>query len=93
MPKPLGDSETVTLTANTVATVTLDDNYNIVEVINLTGAAEVWFTVDGSTPTVGGRATQCLPAAVGGFEWDLPGSVRTVKLISTGTPRIYVRGW
>jgi hypothetical protein len=42
------------LTASTVDTVTFDYHVPEVEVINLNGAG-LYFTVDGSTPTVAGR--------------------------------------
>ncbi len=55
--------------------------------INRDGAAEMWFTVDGSTPTVGGTNCFLLPATVG---WAIVGVATrggtVVKLISTGTP-------
>jgi hypothetical protein len=94
MPKPYGDSRHITLTANTAATVTLDDDYDNVEVINVDGAAALYFTIDGSTPTVAGNGTIVLPAAIGGLSYQPYGAtVSTVKAISTGTPRISVRGW
>lgn len=88
------DSRHVTLTADTVATVTLDRQYGAVEVVNVDGAAAVYFTVDGSSPTVAGDGTIVLPAAVSGVEIP-PGSdsPTVVKLISEGTPQVAVRGW
>jgi hypothetical protein len=84
----------VTLTADDVKEVSLNKNYQRVEVLNVDGAAAVYFTVDGSDPTVEGDDCHCIPAAIGAL--DAP-SVRqdnptVVKLISTGTPKVSVRG-
>ena len=90
------DSRHLTLTANTVATVTLDSDYDNVEIVNVDGAAAVYFTIDGSMPTVAGDGTIVLPAAISGWatEYNRPrGSDAVVRLISTGTPKIAVRGW
>lgn len=88
-----------TLVANTVTTVTMDDDYDRIEVVSRDGAAEVWFTVDGATPTVDGNDQHLLPAAVGGLQVAAgstnaaPRTSVVVKLISSGTPKVYVRGW
>lgn len=88
------DSRHVTLTAGTVATVTLDDDYDNVEVVNVDGAAAVYFTVNGDAPTIAGNGTNVLPAAIGGFsEYQPTDQITTVRLISSGTPLIAVRGW
>lgn len=87
-----------TLTASTVDTVTVTkragqaDYSTRVEVTNLDGAAAIYFTVDGSAPTVGGAKTFELPAAVGSREisTDAVGSDAVVKLISVGTPKYSV---
>jgi hypothetical protein len=84
----------VTLGAATVATVTLDDAYyNDVEVLNVDGAAAVYYTVDNGNPTVEGNGCNVLPAAIGGLTTPCreDGTV-TVKLISAGTPKVSVRG-
>lgn len=83
----------VTLVANTVSTVTLDGNYNQVEVLNVDGAAAIYFTVDGADPTVEGNGCHVLPAAIGGLTADAPAyAPPVVKLISIGTPKVSVRG-
>lgn len=88
------DSEHATLVASTVKTITLDAQYGRIEVVNVDGAAIVYFTVDGSTPTVAGDGTLVLPAAIGGWEGAPDSDNPTVvKLISTGTPKVAVRGW
>jgi hypothetical protein len=85
----------VTLTADTVATFTLDADYRVVEVLNGDGAAEVFFTVDlDLDPTVDGADCYYLPAAIGAL--GVPARVRAgatvVKCISSGTPKVAVRG-
>lgn len=93
-------SETVTLTAATVATVTLTGDFEGVRVKS-DGAAAVSYTVGASTPsdpTVGGADTYYVPdsAAV-----DYPDSWNsgqrfssvTVKAISAGTPTVCVEAF
>lgn len=78
-----------TLTANTVDTVTLSDNASRIQVTNRSGASEIYFSIDGTTPTVGGDDTFILPAAIGSrvvSSDDVGVDITTVKLISTGTP-------
>lgn len=76
-----------TLAAATVDTVTFALDFDQVEVINRDGAAEIFFTVDGSAPTVGGANCFLLPASVGAAIVGVPTNGPTVvKLISTGTP-------
>jgi len=86
----------VTLTAATVSTQTVDDGFDHIEVLNITGTAEVYFTVDGTTPTVGGAGCYVVPATIAALEVvarDTHGQrARTVKLISSGTPKVSVRG-
>ena len=50
-----------TLSANAVDTVHFADDLKFVEVVS-DGAAELYFTVDDSAPTVGGQASYYLPA-------------------------------
>lgn len=95
-----------TLVADTVTTLTLDvadprpDNLSFgtpakpqVGVLNVTGTAEVYFTTDGTTPTVGGNACHILPAVISALTVndETPGSTSVIKLISAGTPRVSVR--
>lgn len=95
-----------TLVASTVTTLTLDvadprsDNLSFatqtrprVGVINLTGTAEVYFTTDGTAPTVGGNGCHVLPATISAVEVDdlTAGPTSVIKLISSGTPKISVR--
>ncbi len=82
----------VTLTANAVETFTFADDLPEVTVVSLDGAAVVYFTIDGSTPTIAGPKTYVLPAAIGAgtFAPPTPGGT-VVKAISTGTPTISVQ--
>ncbi len=84
-----------TLVAATVATVNLTTNGSRIEVVNRSGTAEVYFTTDGSTPTVGGNDCHVLPAAIGAVEVadDTAGANSVVKLISSGTPAVSVRAF
>jgi hypothetical protein len=83
-----------TLVAATVTTIsTLDDGYTRVEVTNVDGAAAVYFTIDGTTPTVAGSGCHVIPAAIQSLSLEdrSPGAAPTVKLISSGTPKVSVR--
>lgn len=82
----------VTLTANTVTTVTLDQDFANIEVLNVDGAAAIYFTVDGTTPAIEGNGTNVLPAAIGGLTVWSGSQIDTVKLISAGTPKASIRG-
>lgn len=88
-----GSPQHATLVAATVTTFTFDVDYNSVEVLNVDGAAAVYFTVDGTTPAVATTGSHVLPAAIGGLQIFPPtGTVSVVKLISGGTPTVSVRG-
>jgi hypothetical protein len=95
-----------TLVANTVTTFTLDlpdpqgDAASFatppkarVGVISLSGTAEVYFTTNGVDPVVGSNGCHVLPAVISALEVndETPGPTSTVKLISTGTPKVSVR--
>lgn len=77
-----------TLAANTVDTVTFADDCDMIEVLNVDGAAAIYFRVDGSAPTVAGASAYVIPASAGSaLEVQVPTAGGTlVKLISTGTP-------
>lgn len=79
-----------TLTAATAETVTFGTDYvTQIEVTSHDGASAIYFTVDGSTPTVGGAATYFLPASISTRTVPVPPARRkstTVKLISAATP-------
>jgi Chitobiase/beta-hexosaminidase C-terminal domain len=78
-----------TLAATTEDDVTITDPQVDVAVTNRSGSAEIYFTIDGSTPTVGGENTFVLPAATCSREVSsdkFNTATPVVKLISTGTP-------
>jgi hypothetical protein len=85
------------LSANTVDSVVFHAELDEVELIS-DGAAAIYFTVDGSTPTVGGKNCLHLPASpsVRVVSTPAPPNTRTttrtttVKLISPGTPNYSV---
>lgn len=85
-----------TLVADTVTTIS-DIGTGIadveqVDVLNRDGTAEIYFTVDGTDPTVEGDNTEVLPAAIGALSVPVETTAKpTVKLISSGTPKYSVR--
>lgn len=89
-----------TLEADTVLEVELDGRYAEVEVLIRAEAAEVYFTLDGTDPTVGGDDTWAIPAVLAAREVgsgarpsraaNASDPATVVKLISTGTPEISV---
>ena len=88
-----GSPQHATLVAAAVTTLTFDEDYGVVEVLNVDGAAAVYFTVDGSAPAVAQTGSHVLPAAIGGVEIEpVTSGVTVVKLISAGTPKVSVRG-
>lgn len=86
--------QTVTLVGAAVSTVTMNRDYEYIEVINVTGSAEVYFTVTGVNPTVGGNDCECLPAVANARQTvrAFGTAAQAVKVISTGTPKVTVRG-
>jgi hypothetical protein len=92
-----------TLAASTVDTVTLTLTHPRIEILNR-GTGDIFLTVDGSTPTVGGNDTFVVPSNGVGFfpnpflaEPGLAGGPQVpgrtvVNLISTGTPAYSVTG-
>lgn len=76
-----------TLVAATVDTVNLAVQVDEVEIVSRDGAAEIYYTVDGSTPMVGGANCFVLPAGIGSQTVGVSAKGNTVvKLISAGTP-------
>lgn len=82
-----------TLTENQVEEVTLDADYDTIEVLNRDGAAEIYISVDRKNPVIGGDF-DVLPAAISSIELRSPSTAdpTVVKLISSGTPKFSVRG-
>lgn len=81
-----GDIDYATVATGAVSTVTLDGDYQAVEVTNRDGAGELWFTVDGSDPTVEGAGVFCIVKAIGaGITVRSPKATATVvKLLASG---------
>lgn len=75
------------LVAATADTVTFHKDCDRVEVMNVSGAAAIYFSVDGSVPTVSGAKTYHLPSTASSLTVNVAGGGETVvKLISAGTP-------
>jgi len=80
-------SKHATLVASTIDTVKFSTRPRAVEIRNLNSTALIYFTVDGSAPTVGGDDTyrlspnETLQVDIG--NWVEPPQV---QLISSGTP-------
>lgn len=93
-----GSPQHVTVSSGGVTTVNFDYSYEYVEVLNVDGAAVVYFTLDGTTPVVGAEGTEVLPGAISslrGFRpsFSSPGGGRQVKLIAaSGTVLVSVAG-
>jgi Chitobiase/beta-hexosaminidase C-terminal domain len=81
------------LTAATVDEVVFADTLKAVAVRS-DGAAAIYYTVDGSVPTVGGSNTYEIPAVVAVSTEVVPATnprqATVVKLISAGTPEYSV---
>ena len=81
-----------TLVAATVTTVTLDRDYDSVEILNRGTTSDLWVRVDKTDPVVAADDTYvCVP---GGFiVLGVPtAGLTVVKLISAGTPPYSVTG-
>lgn len=88
-----GSPQHATLTANTVLPIVFDQDYDRIEIVNVDGAAAVYFRVGQTNPGIAAEGSQVLPAAIGSVEVDVTTSGGTeVRLISAGTPKVSVRG-
>lgn len=79
------------LVASTVDTVTINPGWGVAYKLISDGTGRIDFTIDGSTPVVGGSATgRALAAGTGGpvsEEFDVNYNLgTTLKLISAATP-------
>jgi hypothetical protein len=96
-------SRHITLVASTNTPVTLDGRVSGVTVINRGGTGgpfEIYFTTDGTIPTIGGNDTFVVPAQVGNEQpagtppmdpVDRPESTpTTINLISSGAAAVTV---
>ncbi len=72
-----------TLVGNTPDNVTFETKYREVEVLSRNGIGEVFFTVDGEVPTIGGAHCYALPAAIGSLKVPVLANPCVVKLISS----------
>lgn len=80
------NTQYLTLAPNTVSSATFTPTVPTVTVTNRNGAGEVFFTTDGSAPTIGGAGTYMVPAQIGAFI-----RVNTSLVgLSTGTTSTYV---
>ncbi|MEK9524017.1 hypothetical protein MIU24_32290 [Streptomyces venezuelae] len=81
----------VVLQPGQVTSFRFPDDVNEVEVLSHDGAAPVYFTVDGSEPSVEGRGSRVLPAAISSAQVEPPTAGPTVvKLVSSGSPKVSV---
>jgi hypothetical protein len=89
------------LTAGQVDTITIAGNASLamapvsaIEVVNVDGASRIDYTLDGSTPVVGGSATgRVLPASISVDVISVEEATPVVvKLISAGTPHYSIIG-
>lgn len=80
------------LTASTVETVVFQGGLGKVTVINLDGTGTLYFTTDGTTPTVAGAHCYVMPAVIGALTVPVASNgPNTVKVISSGTPTVSVQ--
>lgn len=78
------------LTPNAVDTVTFVEDLQLVTIIS-DGADAVYYTLDGSAPTVGGKNCYVIPAGGGADTREPKAPSTTVKLISAGAPTLSVQ--
>jgi hypothetical protein len=79
-----------TLTASTEDVVSFGRDYSQVEVLSR-GTADIYFTVDGATPTVKGAGTQVCTAGSSVTVNSVSGKHTTVRLISAAVVEYSVR--
>jgi hypothetical protein len=85
-----GDPYQHVTVSTSVVTVTLNASSRTVEVLNRSGAGEIYFTTDGSTPTVGGNC-RVVPASPGAFlRAAMEGGGGLVKLIASASTTVSV---
>jgi hypothetical protein len=79
-----------TLTASTVDTISFAADLDEVEVLNESTTAGLYFTTDGTTPTVGAAAAYYCPPGGVVVAPSYAAGATTVKVISSGTPKYSV---
>lgn len=84
----------IPLTPDTEAKVTFRFSVRDVEVENVTGTARVYFTTDGTQPTVKGPNCRALPAALHAVEITRgsysAGANTVIRLVTAGTTTVSV---
>lgn len=86
------DIKSGTLVANAVTTLTIDAYSKVISVTSHGDAGEeIWFTVDGSTPTVAGEDVNWTNG-IGYVNAPVYTSATTVKLLSTSAVSYSVKG-
>lgn len=76
-----------TLAAGVADAVTISRDCDTVEVLSHDGASPIYFTVDGSTPTVAGANTDVVPS--GALEVDVPTAGNTVVKLIAAAQTVY----
>lgn len=85
-----GDRFQTGTATGTASTFTMPTSTRRVEVMNRSGAGEVFFSTDGATPTVGGNF-RCVPAAVGAaLVVEMEGGGTDVKVIASASTTVAV---
>jgi hypothetical protein len=83
-------SHNVTLTPNVVESFRFPDNVAQLEILS-DGASDIYFTVDGTTPTIGHPKSYRIQSVMGSTIMTPTASGPTfVKMISEGTPNVSV---
>lgn len=73
--------------------MSLDEPYELVEVLNRNGAGEIYFRLDGTDPVIGGDDSQVVPAVIGATEvGGIVTQPTTVLLISAAACDYTVSG-
>lgn len=83
----------ISLVGSAVDTVTCVDVWDVVKIVNISGASPIYATTDGTAPTVAGANTYLVPGIAGASISVARGTTgsTTVKLISSGTPSYSVQ--
>lgn len=79
-----------TLTANVVATVSIDAYTPALTVVNRSQSGEIYFTVDGTTPVIESNGFVCLGSRI--VTSPALNQATTIKLVSNAALRYTVEG-